>query len=198
MNDTAQKIFDMIRQSPKQVTVLPCDDSISRQAREQYPADPESALGVVLDQTGGIVIDGWIRVYGSGPLNILARNALFPYDDLVVAEDVLGGLFLFLKNGNIGYFAPDSLETEDLEVRYSQFLSWCLHGDTDQFYADLRWAGWQEDAAALSLSDGVVFYPFLWADAESLESRKRSVVPMKEIIGLEMDCFRQLQQPDRE
>lgn len=38
---------------------------------------------------------------------------------------------MFLENGNIGYFAPDCLELEDMEISLSQFLYWCLYGDTD-------------------------------------------------------------------
>ena len=104
----------------------------------------------------------------------------------------MGGLFVYLRNGNIGYFAPDCLEFEDMEIHFNQFLYWCIHGDTDTFYADYRWEGWREDCLKLNCDDGVAFYPFLWAEAENLESRTRRIVPMKEIIGLEFDFLRQM------
>lgn len=94
-----------------------------------------------------------------------------------------------MNNGNIGYFAPDCLQIKDMNMPFSHFLYWCLHGKTDLYYADYRWTGWQNDVS--SLSDGIAFYPFLWAQTDSFESRKRSVVPMNEIIGLEMDFLRQ-------
>ena len=57
--------------------------------------------------------------------------------------------------------------------------------DRLEFYTDYRWDGWQNDASKLKSSEGVAFYPFLWAEAESLESRVRKVVPMDEILRLQ-------------
>lgn len=74
---------------------------------------------------------------------------------------------------------------EDMEIKLGQFVYWCLHGDTDKFYTDYRWNGWQDDTSKLKSSEGVAFYPFLWAEAESLESRVRKVVPMDEILRLQ-------------
>ena len=194
MNDKFQRILADINCSTKKVRVLPCDCTVKQSVKEKYAVNPESILGILLENTGGITIDDWIRIYGSGELNIVSRNALFPYDDLVIAEDILGGLFICLKNGNIGYFAPDCLAFEDMEIHFNQFLYWCLHGDTDTFYIDYRWANWQADVSKLKLDEGVAFYPFLWARAESLESRKRAVIPINEIIGLELDFYKQNQE----
>ncbi|SEK89218.1 DUF2625 family protein [Ruminococcus albus] len=192
MNEKARKVLDLINSSEKKVVILPHDDSIGESIKGKYQINPDSVLGILLEHTGGIVIDDWIRVYGSGELDLMARNELFPYDDLVVGEDILGGLFIYLSNGNIGYFAPDSLAVEDMEIGYGNFLSWCLHGDTDRYYTDYRWNGWQDETAGLSLDSGISFYPFLWAKSDSFESRKRSVISMKEIIGLEMEFLKQL------
>lgn len=120
-------------------------------------------------------------------MNFISRNNLCPFNNIVIAEDILGGLFIFLENGNIGYFAPDCLELEDMEISLSQFLYWCLHGDTDTFYKDYRWKDWKKDVSNLKNNEGVAFYPFLWAKAENLESRHREIVPIDEIIGLEFD-----------
>ena len=194
MNDKFQRILADINSSAKNIQVLPCDQAVKQRVKEKYTVNPESILGILLENTGGITIDNWIRIYGSGELNFVSRNALFPYDDLVLAEDILGGLFVCLKNGNIGYFAPDCLAFEDMEIRFGQFLYWCLQGDTDTFYIDYRWTNWQEDVSRLKPDEGVAFYPFLWAQAESLESRKRTVIPINEIIGLELDFYRQNQE----
>ena len=173
MNEKTQRIFDDIKSSEKKVTVLPVNEAVAKSVREKYGLNPESVLGILLDHTGGIVIDDWIRLYGSGELNIIARNELFPYDDVVIAEDILGGLFIYLNNGNIGYFAPDCLQIEDMNMPFSHFLYWCLHGNTDLYYTDYRWTGWQNDVSALGMSDGIAFYPFLWTQTDSFESRKR-------------------------
>ena len=136
-------------------------------------------LGVLLENTGGIVIDGWLRFYGAGELNILERNKLVPFRELAIAEDVLGGVFLLLADGNVGYFAPDCLEVEEMEFQTGRFLTWCLHGDTELFYSDYRWEGWQKDVSKLRCDEGFAFYPFLFAKADGIESRARRKVPMR-------------------
>ncbi len=185
-------LLNDIRNSEKAIKILPVQDSSKGRIKENYDIKQDSLLGVILENTGGIVIDNWIRLYGAGEVDLVSRNELFPYDNLVIGEDILGGLFLFLESGNIGYFAPDCLEVEDMEIRFNQFLYWCLHGDTDTFYMDYRWENWKEDVLNLSSNEGVAFYPFLWANAKNLESRKRSIVPIDEIIRLEFDFLDQI------
>ena len=192
MNENFQKILDDIKSSTKTVKILPSINSVKTTIGEKYNINPESLLGILLENTGGIIIDNWIRLYGSGEINFVSRNALFPFDELVIAEDILGGLFVSLENGSIGYFAPDCLELEDMEIHFNQFLYWSLHGDTDTFYVDYRWKDWQKDVADLSCNEGVAFYPFLWAEAENLESRSRRVMPINEIISLEFDFLKQI------
>ena len=194
MEEVFEKILNDINSSSKTIEVLPCDDSAKKRIEETYQISAKSLVGTLLAHTGGIMIDHWIRIYGAGEIDFASRNALFPFDNIVLAEDILGGLFVALDNGNIGYFAPDCLEFEDMEIHFNQFLYWCIHGDTDTFYIDYRWQGWQEDCAKLKCSEGIAFYPFLWADAEDLESRTRRTVPMDEIIGLEFDFLKQLQE----
>ena len=36
------------------------------------------------------------------------------------------------------------------------------------------------------------FYPYLWAESESLEARHRGTVPMQELISLEFDFLQQI------
>ena len=190
MDERFQNILTDLQSSPKSVQVLPCQQRIREEILAAYSLNPNSLLAALLQHTGGILIDHWLRFYGSGELNFLQRNRLCPIRELVVAEDILGGLFLCLESGGIGYFAPDSLEVEDLEIGMGQLLHWSLHGDTDTFYQDFRWDTWREDVAALSLDQGMGFYPFLWAKAE--RGRTRRPLPMAEIIGLEFDFLHQM------
>lgn len=180
-------LLDDIKTSEKAIKVLPVQSFAKDGLHEKYDIKQDSLLGVILENTGGIVIDNWIRIYGAGEVDLVSRNELFPFANLAVAEDILGGIFLFLESGNIGYFAPDCLEIEDMEIRFNQFMYWCIHGDTDTFYIDYRWENWREDASDIGNNEGVAFYPFLWANAKDLESRKRSKVPIDEIIRLEFD-----------
>ena len=57
MNERVQKIFDLINKSKKKATILPHDDTIGSSIKEKYNLNPESVLGILLDHTGGIVID---------------------------------------------------------------------------------------------------------------------------------------------
>ena len=189
MDTHFQKLLDDIKKSTKTVHILPSEDTIKSVLKNTYEINSKSLLSVILEYTGGIIIDNWIRIYGTGEINFISRNNLFPFDNIVIAEDILGGLFVCIENGNIGYFAPDCLELEDMEIGFSQFLYWCLQGDTDTFYRYYRWKDWQKDVLHLKSSEGIAFYPFLWAEAESLESRSRRIVPMDEIIRLEFDFF---------
>ena len=143
MDNMFQKLLDDIKRSSKTIKVLPCDDIAKQALKEKYKMNSESLLAAILDNTGGIVIDNWIRLYGAGEVNFVMRNSLFPFNEIVIGEDILGGLFICLNNGNIGYFAPDCLELEDMDIKLGQFVYWCLHGDTDTFYSDYRWQGWQ-------------------------------------------------------
>ena len=136
MNERLKNILESIKSSFKNVKVLPIEESVLSQVLENFHIEEESLLGTIIFNTGGIIIDSWIRIYGAGKVNFYQRNKDFPYSNIIVAEDILGGLFAYMSNGNIGYFAPDTLEWEDMEIGYSQFLYWCFHGDTDTFYKD--------------------------------------------------------------
>ena len=184
VENTFQIILCDIKQSKKAVAVLPSEDSIKDAVRNTYKINSKSLLAVLLEHTGGIIIDHWIRLYGTGEVNFISRNSLCPFDNIRIGEDILGG--------NIGYFAPDCLELEDMEISFSQFLYWCLHGDTVTFYKDYFWKGWQKDVLNIKNDEGAAFYPFLWAKADSFESRIREIVPIDEIIRLEFDFLKQL------
>lgn len=41
--------------------------------------------------------------------------------------------------GTIHYLAPDTLQWENLEVGYSDFLYWLLTGPIDTFYETFNW-----------------------------------------------------------
>lgn len=192
MENNFQNILNEIKKSTKMVEILPSDNHIKEDLRKKYEINAKSLLGILLENTGGIIVDNWIRFYGTGEVNFVSRNNLFPFENIVIAEDILGGLFVYLENGGIGYFAPDCLELEDMEIGLNQFLYWCLHGDTDTFYKDYRWENWQKDISGLKSNEGIAFYPFLWAEAESLGSRSRKIMPIDEIIALEFDFLKQI------
>jgi hypothetical protein len=109
---------------------------------------------------------------------------------LLVADDVVGGFFAMNGGafegqlGNIFYLAPDTLEWEDLEMGYADFIKWSLTGNMAQFYESFRWENWEEEVVRLCGNSGVLIYPYLWAEGEELNNRSRNVVPIKELWEL--------------
>ena len=152
-----------------------------------------SYLGATVAHTGGITVDhGWLRLLGggSGQLPSLASVNAASSGLCIVGFDVLGGVFALdggaLGNGDGGthYFAPDSLEWEDLEITHSQFVAAMLSDAIDRFYEPFRWDGWRDDVAALALDRGFSFYPPLFtAEGKDTGSSSRREVSMAEVAN---------------
>ena len=91
------------------------------------------------------------------------------------------------------YFAPDSLQWDDLGRGYTDFLRWAFDGNLDEFYEGLRWSTWERDVAGLSGDEAIHTFPPLWVkvDPPSTE-RSRRPVPVTELWGVGMHMARQL------
>ena len=199
-----------LRKATNPVEVLPPVEANRKSALVAMQVMTRSPMGAIIYETGGILVDhGWTRILGSGcerlPRSIADWNCGRTYQEsgerppfLLVADDVIGGFFaldgggLGGKVGSMFYFAPDSLRWEPLEMGYSQFVYWCFTGDTAKYYIDYRWSGWQEDVKNLPGDKVFGFVPFLWAKAESLESRSRRPIPIAEQYDLQFDIAKQL------
>ena len=79
-----------------------------------------------------------------------------------------------------------------MELGYSEFLEWVLIGDLAEFYAPVRWSSWREEIASLAGDRCVAFYPFLWAEEGSVETSRRSTIPIGEVFALKTDLLRQM------
>ncbi|MCQ4212327.1 DUF2625 family protein [Streptomyces longispororuber] len=132
-----------------------------------------------------------------------------PTAGLVVGQDVLGGVFALNGHdpaaagrpglpGQMTYFAPDSLEWEAMTVGYGAWLTWALSDRLAQFYAGLRWPGWEEETANLTVAQGITVQPFLWSKEaqEDLAATSRAPAPMTEILTMNQDFCRQMELPD--
>lgn len=64
---------------------------------------------------------------------------------------------------------------------FSDFLYWACFGDVQKFYETFRWEGWVEEIRHMDGNQGVLIYPFLWADGDPVTDRARSVVPVEEL-----------------
>lgn len=172
-----------------------------------------STLGAIALHTGGITLDhGWLRMLGGGAPGlpgIAVANGLHtdaPREApsvLHIGVDVLGGRFalngggLFGGPGEVNYWGPDTLEWTPLGGGYSQFIGWALSPALADFYAELRWPGWQDDVVELALDEALSFFPPLCsAESRPVESAARKAVPRSELDGWLDDLSRQLSDPD--
>lgn len=183
-----KSLNESFSKSKREIIVLDYDENMAKKIEHIYKIDANTLLGTILYKTGGIIFDNWVRVLGAGERDVITCNELLKISDkFIVAEDILGGLFAINNDNYIWYFAPDSLEWENLEIFYSQFIQWLIDGDVDKFYEIFRWDNWKEEIRHLGLSDGIAFYPFLWAKCDSILKRSRKIIPMDEIVKLQFD-----------
>jgi hypothetical protein len=164
-----------------------------------------SPMGAIVYHTGGILVDSWLRILGSGSPQI--RRNLPDWNEgrsngfYLIADDVVGGFFaidggsLGLGNRQVAYWSPDSLEWLNLQFGYTDFLAWAMTENTETFYADLRWQNWKEEVASLSGDQCFAFYPFLWTREGSIATSRRAEVPIQELFDLKADVCRQLAGP---
>lgn len=201
-----QEIQDILNQGETPYTILPKKDLHAQTTLLHMQITTKSYLGCIAYETGGILFDnGWIKLLGSGNEHIygdlLSWNGQAPPESgqsmiakpiakaLVVAYDVVGGFFA-LNGGGLGeqpsiyYFAPDTLEWEDTELSYSEFVIWLASGRLNQFYETMRWNGWQEDISALSPDCAIHFYPPLWTQEGSADQSSKKAVPVVEFWNI--------------
>jgi hypothetical protein len=190
--------------SPFAVEVLPTEPDRAAACLHRLQVGTTSWLGALVYGSGGLVVDGgWLRVFGSGNprrrlADIHAVNQEFAPAGLVVAEDILGGEFVWRQGESDGsptihYFAPDTLRWEDLTLGYTDWLYAMLGGALDQFYLSWRWPGWRDEVAACPLDNGIHTWPPLFSkEGKDIESSSRVAIPMAELVGAKHDMADQL------
>ncbi|MDY4079599.1 MAG: DUF2625 family protein [Clostridium sp.] len=158
--------------------------------------DENSILGQVIINTGGIFIENYIRLFGSGDeknsYNIYKYNLelkkYFDNDMIIIGDDVFGGIFSLNKEKNtILYFAPDTLEWEDLEITYKDFIKYASSEKIDEFYKSYKWSTFQEDIKEIKFNEGILIYPFLWSNECNIEKAKKDIVPFSELLQINME-----------
>lgn len=182
-----QALLGQFRSASTTIRVLPVDTLAVEKLSQSLTFNPRSYFGIVLTHTGGIVIDNWVRIYGSGELDFVIRNQeLADYDTMIVAEDITGGLFAMTSNGELSYFAPDFLEWEKMEISYGDFLQWITEQERlDLFYETVRFPNWEAAIKAIKTNEGIGYFPFLWAKSEDKE-RHRELLPILEIQQIQL------------
>ncbi|MFB6620098.1 DUF2625 domain-containing protein [Streptomyces sp. NPDC085524] len=214
-------LLEEVAGSKVPVEVVGGDAGRGQAALLQLQVTARSYLGGVVLNCGGLLVDGgWLRVFGSpgaadsdglpGLAEVNGMPAAFdpawaPDAGLVVAQDVLGGVFALNGvdpaaagrpggPGEVVYFAPEALRWEALGAGYSAWLSWVLGGDLEGFYDGVRWPGWRDEVAGLRGAEGLSFYPPLWSaeGRRDLQGASRRPVPMAELVGLGRESCLQL------
>ncbi len=178
--------------------------SATRQdALERTQITTRSPMSAIVYETGGVLVDGgWLRIFGSGHARLTRTlpewNSGRSEGYFLVADDAVGGFFA-INGGSLGadlksmyYFAPDSLAWEPLNMGYSDFVQWTFSGNLAQFYAWIRWNGWQDDAKILHGDRAFTFYPFLFTKEGKGGCGRRAEVPIEELWNLQMDLRLQL------
>jgi hypothetical protein len=194
-----------VAEASNPVEVLPPNLQSRAESLRAIQVTVGSVLGAIAYETGGLLVDhGWVRHLGSGHPRLTRSVASWnagrtirapdqspPF--FLVADDVLGGFFAInggafaTEPGDVCYLGPDTLEWQSLGVPHSHFVSWLLEGDLAEFYQGNRWDGWQAEVGALSGDMAYSFYPFLSAEAKSIDDRSRMPVPIEELYRLHVD-----------
>ena len=141
-------IQEWMAEAKNRYRILPKTSQRANQELLDAQVTTRSIMGAVIYETGGILINkGWIRVLGSGSpeldRGIMSWNKGKSFQKngdqptfLLVADDVVGGYFainagaLGPNMGTIHYLAPDTLQWENLEVGYSDFLHWLIWNES--------------------------------------------------------------------
>lgn len=194
-----------IARAPYPVRLLPSEPSHGDVVLARLGVTTKSWLGAVVANTGGLSIDhGWLRVLGAGGAGLpdVATAADPQTGRLIVAYDVLGGQFAWMPAApgappTVHYFGADTLDWQDLDRGYAEWLDAMLSGALTRFYATMRWPGWEVEVSALAPDQGISVYPPPWsAEGQDLSAASRRAVPLLQIAAWHQDMARQLASPD--
>ena len=194
MNKLWNEIKYILKNSTRKVKII--NNKVYDDTLNNLNIDKNSVLGQVITNTSGIFIDNYIRLFGNGSkdvsYNIYEYNLEFKkyFDDnmIIVADDVFGGLFSVTKEkNNILYFAPDTLQWENLEIDYKDFIKYISSEKIDEFYKSYKWSTFQEDINDIKFNQGFLIYPFLWSNECDIEKAKKSIVPFSELVQINME-----------
>lgn len=178
-----------------------------------------STLGALVWHTGGILLDdGWVRVLGSVSPRV-PRSALTwaerlgwwsdhsqPPRGVVVAEDVLGGLFALNWSAidpqtglnEVFHFGADTLRWTPMGMGVTEFVQQLLTDELSAADAHLRWTGWREEVSTLTPEQGLHVWPPPWTrEGKDVAECSRKPVPMHELVSFHFDMQRQLDGPAR-
>ena len=144
----------------------------------------------MLAGTGGVSVNGMLRLCGSGIIDFFERNQRLAETGMtIVGEDVFGGIFALDKQGMVMYLTPDELAVEEFGDDYDELLEFaCSAEDVTNFYRDYvrECPGVLFDQ--LPADKGVSLYPPLWEHSD--EKRSAAAVPMSQLQEVEIGVMK--------
>ena len=155
-------------------------------------------LKFILEHFSYITVNGFLKILGNDSENgfsycIELFSKCYNSNRCLIAYDILGGLFAINieKLNSIEYFAPDTLEWEDLEIDYKGFLYWVTTNQLDTFYQELIAPDLLTLDLSLEKNEVVLTYPFIWSMEYTPSGAVRKIVPFKELLEMNADFCRQ-------
>ena len=190
---TTKKIIEEFEESPNDIKFLKFNKKITDSIEK-----PQE-LKFILEHFSYVTVNGYLKILGNDSENGFSYcNELFSkcYNSnrCLIAYDILGGLFAISieKLNSIEYFAPDTLEWEDLEIDYKDFLYWVTTNQLDTFYQELIVSDLFTLDLSLEANEVVLTYPFIWSMEYTPSDAVRKIIPFKELLEMNADFYRQL------
>ena len=203
MSEEWDAIKEQLESSERKIKIVEGESPRSSIVLNWAKVRPEADLAAVVENCEQIVVDDWIHVFGHGKgsdgqtifiLSSLADGD-FMKNGLVVAKDVLGGLFAICRDekddtyGGIYYLEPEYLDWEYSGMDYSQFLIWLAHDNLDAFYEDVRWENWRDIASRIDMDSCLKFTPDVWMEDCDFSASPRQIVPFKKQLDEELAAY---------
>ena len=190
---TMKEILEEFEESSNDIKFLKCNKKITDSIER-----PQE-LKFILEHFSYVTVNGYLKILGNDSENGFSYcNELFSKcynsNHCLIAYDILGGLFAINieKLNSIEYFAPDTLEWEDLEIDYKEFLYWVTTNQLDTFYQELIVSDLFTLDLSLESNEVVLTYPFIWSMEYTPSGAVRKIVPFKELLEMNADFYRQL------
>lgn len=192
------KLGDMLLNGKNHVEIIPVDAPCAEINAEYYQADGSTNFGLLINESGGVVSNGVVRLLGSNRdpqfRDINLFNVKFGSAGAVIlGDDIFGGIFalntgLFAADkGSIMYFAPDTLEWEDTELQLSELFAWIKDGDMAEFYGQFSEEEFERlRAMNVGFNQVLSFYPPQWSAEFNTEPHDVRAIDINEHYRL---CF---------
>ncbi len=179
---------DMLLNGKNDVKIIPADDKKAAENAEYYEADKTSNFGLMIADSGGMIVGKTVRILGSNRSpdlrDIKEFNERYGKEGLVIlGDDIFGGIFAlnigaFSEDpGEIFYYAPDCCEWESMGLKFSGLFAWLKDGDLPGFYGQFSNEEYEQlRAMNVPFNKVLHFFPPQWS--LEFKTQKHDVRPI--------------------